>query len=110
MGLAGKVFERLGDLNRGGEIYGSGKDAGGVAGFYGAAGGLGEDAGQAGGGRRAGGGWWLRVSLRQDVHRGGVGPDGGGVDPGFGLLDGEVVDEIAGFEVVGGVVDDVGGG
>jgi hypothetical protein len=45
----------------------------------------------------------------EDVHGGGVGADGGGVDPGDGLLDGEVVDEVAGLEVVGGVEDDVGG-
>ena len=48
--------------------------------------------------------------LGEDVHGGGVGADGGGVDPGFGLLDGVVVDEVAGFEVVGGVEDEVGGG
>jgi hypothetical protein len=47
---------------------------------------------------------------REDVHCGGVGAYGGGVDPGFGLLDGVVVDEIAGFEVVGGIEDEVGGG
>ena len=47
---------------------------------------------------------------REDVHGGGVGADGGGVDPGDGLLDGVVVDEIAGFEVVGGVEDDLCGG
>ena len=45
----------------------------------------------------------------EDVHGGGVGADGGGVDPGDGLLDGEVVDEVAGLEVVGGVEDEVAG-
>jgi hypothetical protein len=55
-----------------------------------------------------------RIS-RKDVHGGGVGAYGGGVDPGFGLLDGVVVDEVAGLEVVGGVQnqidgDEVGGG
>ena len=44
--------------------------------------------------------------LREDVHGGGVGADGGGVDPGFALLDGVVVDEVAGLEVVGGVEDE----
>ena len=46
----------------------------------------------------------------EDVHGGGVGADGCGVDPGDGLTDGEVVDEIAGFEVVGGIQDQVRGG
>jgi hypothetical protein len=47
---------------------------------------------------------------REDVHRGGVGAYGCGVDPGLGLLDGVVVEEIAGFEVVGGVEDEMGWG
>ena len=47
------------------------------------------------------------VCAGQDVHGGGVGADGGGVDPGLGLLDGVVVEEVAGLEVVGGVEDDV---
>jgi len=46
----------------------------------------------------------------EDVHGGGVGAYGGGVDPGFGLLDGVVVEEVAGFEVVGGVEYEVRGG
>jgi hypothetical protein len=46
----------------------------------------------------------------EDVHGGGVGADGRGVDPGLGLLDGVVVEEVAGLEVVGGVEDDVGWG
>jgi hypothetical protein len=45
----------------------------------------------------------------EDVHGGGVGPDGCGVDPGTGVADAEVVDEVAGFEVVGAVEDNVGG-
>jgi hypothetical protein len=52
----------------------------------------------------------LFKSPREDVHGGGVGADCCGIDPGFGLLDGVVVDEITGFEVVGGVEDEVGGG
>ena len=46
----------------------------------------------------------------KDVHGGGVSADGGCVDPGFGLLDGVVVEEVAGLEVVGGVEDEVRGG
>src|ERR1700734_1529866 len=45
----------------------------------------------------------------EDVHGGGVGAYGGGVDPGAVVADAEVVDEVAGFEVVGAVEDDVGG-
>lgn len=45
--------------------------------------------------------------LGKDVHGGGVGADGGGVDPGDALLHGEVVDEVAGLEVVGGVEDEI---
>ena len=50
-----------------------------------------------------------RQAAGEDVHGGGVGADGGGVDPGDGLLDAEVVEQVAGFEVVGGVEDDVDG-
>lgn len=45
----------------------------------------------------------------EDVHGGGVGADGGGVYPGAVVADAEVVDEVAGLEVVGAVEDDVGG-
>jgi len=45
----------------------------------------------------------------EDVHSGGVGAYGGGVDPGAVVADAEVVDEVAGFEVIGAVEDDVGG-
>ena len=101
-GLAGKEFEGFGDLDGGGEVNGGGENAGGVAGFDGAGGRLGEEAGEAGGRILGWGG--------DDGHGRGIGTDGGGVDPGFGLLDGVVVDEVAGLEVVGGVEDDVGGG
>ena len=109
MRLAGEELEGFGDLDGGGQIDGGGEDSGGVACFYVAGGGLGEDAGEAGGGRD---GCWLLVAgcwLREDVHGGGVGTDGCGVDPGKAALDGEVVDEVAGLEVVGGVEDDVDG-
>ena len=46
----------------------------------------------------------------EDGHGGGVGADGGGVDPGLPLLDGVVVEEVAGFEVVGAVEDEMGRG
>jgi len=49
-----------------------------------------------------------QAALREDVHRGGVGAYGGGVDPRDGLLDAEIVEEVAGLEVVGAVKDDVG--
>lgn len=50
VGLVGEEFESLGGLDGGGEVDRGGEDAGGVAGFYGAGGRLGEDAGEAGGG------------------------------------------------------------
>ena len=111
VGLAGEELERLGDLDGGGEVDGGGEDASGVAGVHVAGGGLGEDAGEAGGGRSC----RLQVvscqlkAFGEDVHGGGVGADGGGVDPGLALLDGEVVDEVAGLEVVGGVEDELNG-
>ena len=48
-----------------------------------------------------------RWRLGENGHGGGVGADGGGVDPGPGLLHGVVVEEITGFEVVGAVEDEV---
>jgi hypothetical protein len=51
MGLSGEELEGFGGLDGGGEVDGGGEDAGGVAGFYRAGGGLGEDAGEAGGGK-----------------------------------------------------------
>jgi hypothetical protein len=88
-------LESFGDLNRGREVDCGIEDSGSVAGFDDAGGWVGKDAGEAG--RFAG----------EDVHGHSVGADGGGIDPGFGLLDGVVIDEVAGFEVIGGVEDDV---
>ena len=48
VGLAGKDFEGFGDLDGGGKVDGSIKDACGVAGFYWTGWGFGEDAGEAG--------------------------------------------------------------
>jgi len=50
-----------------------------------------------------------RDRLGEDVHGGGVGAYGGGVDPGAVVADAEIVDEVAGLEVVGAVEDEVGG-
>ena len=109
----GEELERLVGLDGGGEVDGSGEDAGGVAGFY-CAGGWGwEDAGQAGGG--GGGGAMGRVravnlGAGEDGHGGGVRADGGGVDPGPGLLYGVIVEEVAGFEVVCAIEEELGRG
>ena len=63
--LAGEDFEGFGDLQGGGKVDGGGEDAGGVAGFDGAGGWGGEDAGEAGGGGVGLGIWGRRVaSLR----------------------------------------------
>ena len=117
MVLPGKNFEGLGDLEGGGEVDGGREDAGGVAGLDRAGGGLREDAGEAGSGLMAGsarGGYVALLRRRsrdagEDGHGGGVGGHGGGVDPGDALLNGEVVDKVAGFEVVSGVEDEIGG-
>lgn len=53
VGLVGEEFEGFGGLNGGGEVNGCREDAGGVAGFDWAGGGLGEDAGETCGGRTA---------------------------------------------------------
>ena len=108
--LAGEELEGFGDLDGGGEIDGGGEDAGGVAGLDIAGGWGGKDAGETGGGRATFEVRGSRLELGEDVHGGGVGADSGGVDPGDGLLDGEVVEEVAGLEVVGGVQNDVSGG
>ena len=50
-----------------------------------------------------------REGAGEDVHGGGVGAYGGGVYPGAVVADAEVVDEVAGFEVVGAVEYDVRG-
>jgi hypothetical protein len=93
---AGKEFEGFGDLDAGGEVGGGVEDASGLAGFDPAGGRGGEEAGEAGG------------FAGEDVHAGGVGADGGGVNPGAILVNAEIVDEVAGLEVVGGVEDEVG--
>jgi hypothetical protein len=49
----------------------------------------------------------LSLAFWEDVHGGGVGTYGGGVDPGAVVADAEVVEEVAGFEVVGAVEDEV---
>ena len=97
VGLVREEFECFGSLNGSGQVDGRGEDPGGVAGFDGTGGGLGKDAGEAGG------------LAGEDVHGDGVGTDSCSVDPGFGLLDGVVVEEVTGFEVVSGVEDEVCG-
>src|ERR1700761_7226893 len=109
MRLVSEQFEGFCCLDGSGEVDRGGEDAGGVTSLYRAGGWLWEDADETGCGivgRRF-------VSLRsvgEDVHGSGVSADRCGVDPGFGLLDAVVVEEIAGFEVVGGVEDEMGGG
>ena len=124
MGLAGEELEGFGGLEGGSEVDGGGENAGGVAGFYVAGGGRWEEAGKTGCRGVCGYVASLRSQIQgffaalrmtayyagEDVGGGGVGSYGGGVDPGDGVLDGEVVEEVAGFEVVGAVEDDVGAG
>jgi len=96
-------------LNGGGEVDGGGENSSGVAGFDRPGWRSREDAGEAGCGVPRTRDQRRRTWFREDGHGGGVGADGGGVDPGFGLLDGVVVEEVAGFEVVGGVEYEVSG-
>ncbi len=93
---AGEEFEGFGDLDAGGEVGGGVEDSGGLAGFDPAGGRGGEEAGEAGG------------FAGEDVHAGGVGANGGGVNPRTIAIDAEIVDEVAGLVIVGGVEDELG--
>ena len=88
-------LQGFGHFDRGSEVDGRVQDAGGVAGVDDSGWRLGKEAGQAGG------------FVGKDVHGGGVGAHGSCVDPGANLLDGVVVDEVAGFKIVGRVKNDV---
>ena len=108
--LIREELECFGDLNGGGEVDGGAEDAGGIAGFDRAHGLLGEDAREAGCGSQGPRSGEIVGRFGEDGHGGRVGAYSCGVDPGFGLLDGIVVDEVSGLEVVGGIEDEVGGG
>ena len=102
--LVGQEFEGFAGLDGSGEVDSGGEDSDGVTGLYGAGGRFREDAGEAGGFLLHVGSCGLQVvSAGENVHGGRVGANGGSVDPGLGLLDGVVVDQVSGFEVVGGV-------
>ena len=90
-------LEGFGDFERGDEVDDGAEDADGVAGFLEAmaVGGGFEEAGE------------TRSETGEDGHCYAVTGDGGGVNPGNGGLDGEVVDEEAGFEVVGAIEDKI---
>lgn len=93
VGDAGEDLEGGGGLE-GADDGGDGVEhAGGFAGGLGAGGRLGVETAQAG---RLGG---------EDGHDEPVGADGGAVNPGDGFAEGEVVEEEAGFEIIGGVED-----
>ena len=80
--LVGEELEGFGGLDGGGQVDGGGEDAGGVAGFDGAGGGLGKM--QARQAVEMVAGCLLLVRwLGADVHCGGVGAYGCGVDPGL---------------------------
>lgn len=96
-GLAGEKFDSFGGFKRGDQIDDRAEDANGVAGFLEALLDCVHQASETWGGARANG------------HGQAVAADGGGVDPGLGILDGEVVDEETGFEVVGTVENEVEG-
>ncbi len=80
----------------GGDDGGDGvDDSGGFAGGLGARGGVGVDALEAGG------------LAGEDGHGEAITADGAAVDPGQGAGDAPVVEEVAGFEVIGGIEDEV---
>lgn len=102
-GLSGEKFEGFRDSDGGGEVDCRTEDARGVASVEVSLGRRWKDAGETG--------CWAGVltpgfasaAARKDVHGGGVSAYGGGVDPWGSVADTEVVEQIAGFEVVGAV-------
>lgn len=95
-GFADQDFQGGGDLEGSDEGGESAEDAGGVAGGLGSTGRVAIEATEASG------------LVGKDGEGESVGADGGAVDPGDVAGDGVVVDEIAGFEVIGAVQDEVG--
>lgn len=93
----GEKFEGFGDFERGNEVDDGAEDADSVASFFEAVtvGGRFEEAGEA------------RGDAGTDGHGDAVTCDSGGVNPGAGGLDGVVVDEEAGFEIISAVEDEV---
>ncbi len=93
---AHEELQALGRLDRSKEVHRGVEDAGGIAGLNDAGGGGGKDAAQAGG------------LAGDDVHGKTIGADGCRIYPGNAVLHGEIVDEVAGLEVVGSVEDEIG--
>ena len=97
VGFADQDFQGGGDLEGSDEGGESAEDTGGVAGGLSAAGRVAIEAAEASG------------LMGEDGEGESVGADGGAVDPGDVAGDGVVVEEVAGFEVIGAVEDEVGG-
>src|ERR1700688_1615881 len=90
---ADQEFYRLGSRDRGREVHCGVQDSSGFAGFERALRRVSENASQAGG------------LARKHIHGHAVAAYGCGVDPWGTILDGEIIDEIAGFEVIGAIED-----
>jgi hypothetical protein len=97
LAIAGEEFDGFGGLQGGDEIDYRAEDADGIAGFLHAGEGVwrAEETSEAGG------------VAGKNRHSEAVSGDGGGVNPRAAGLDGEIVDEEAGFEIVGAVENDV---
>jgi hypothetical protein len=94
---AGKQLEGFGHLDGCGKIHRRIQDSGSIAGLDRAVGRFGEDAGETGG------------FSRHHVHGHGIGTDGGCIYPWPPLFHCVIVDQIACFEVIGAVEDEVRG-
>ena len=90
---ASEEFDGLGNFEGSDEINDRAEDADGVAGFFETSAGGIEKASKAG------------RFARQNGHGDAITSDGGGINPGSASLDGEVIDEEAGLEIVGAVED-----
>ena len=96
--VAGEDFEGFEGLEVGDDADERSDDAGGFAGFELARlGGIFEEAAEAG------------LAAGEDDHDQSTGGQGGAVDPGDVVFEGNVVDEVAGVEIVGAVEDELGG-
>jgi len=92
---ANQQLQRFGNGDRGNKIHRGVEDARAFAGFHHPARRVGEDAGQAG------------TLAREHIQRDRVAAHCGGVNPGPGMRDRVIVDEIASLEIIGAVEDQI---
>ena len=115
MMLSGEDFQGFGDLQGRREVDRRRENAHRVAGLNRTRRRLRKDASEAGSGLELRLTEWWDLTRRRcercrpgkDCHGGGVGTNSGGINPGKTLLHSEVVEQIAGFEVVGSVEEQI---